>query len=209
VCERYPRSRVLALSNSRTQRAFIEAEARRRGLTNLEVVTCDVNQLGPMGPFDRIVSVEMFEHLWNTDALLERLAAALTPDGRLFVHIFSHARFAYPFEDRGRDDWMARTFFTGGSMLSDDALLYGQEHLRIEDHWFLDGSHYARTAEAWLARFDTARATLAPVLAATYGADQVARWTLYWRLFFLACSEMFGYRRGQEWGISHYRFRLR
>lgn len=207
LCERYPHARVTALSNSASQRRYIEEQARRRGLGGLTVLTHDVNELPVLGPFDRVLSVEMFEHVWNTDALLTRLSAMLAPGGRLFLHVFAHRCFAYPYEDRGQDDWMARTFFTGGTMPSDDLLLQARAPLQVEDHWALDGTHYARTAEDWLRQFDGAREALRPVLAATYGAAEVPRWISNWRLFFLAVAEMFAYDNGQQWGVSHYRFR--
>jgi cyclopropane-fatty-acyl-phospholipid synthase len=206
LAERYPGVRVTAVSNSASQRAHIEAEAARRGLA-LTVMTADMNDFQPAGPFDRILSVEMFEHLWNHERLMARLGAALAPDGLLFVHVFAHARFAYPFEDRGASDWMARTFFTGGWMPSDDALMQAQQGLVLEDHWLMDGTHYARTAEAWLANLDRRRDAVTPILAGCYG--DAARWRMNWRLFFLACAEMFAYRGGQEWGVSHYLYSRR
>jgi len=216
IAEKYPKCRVLGVSNSASQRAHILAERDARGLGDarrLDVVTADVNVFDPAAapgaPFDRVLSVEMFEHMWNHEALMARLARALTPEGLLFVHIFTHRRFAYPFEDRGATDWMARHFFTGGSMLADDSLCYAQEHLRLLEHWRVDGTHYQRTAEAWLANLDARRAQVDPVLARTYGAAQVARWRLNWRLFFMACAELFGFRHGQEWLVSHYLFARR
>jgi cyclopropane-fatty-acyl-phospholipid synthase len=207
LLERYPRCRVVAVSNSASQRAFIAARAAALGAADrVEVITRDVNDFHPPGTFDRVISVEMIEHTWNTEALFARLAPALAGDGRLFVHIFTHRRFAYAFTDRGPSDWMARTFFTGGSMLADDSLVYAQAHLRLTGHWRVDGTHYQRTAEAWLANLDARRARIDPVLAATYGADQVARWRLNWRLFFMACAELFGHRHGQEWLVSQYLF---
>ncbi len=210
VCERYPKAQVVALSNSRAQREHILAERDKRGFTDrLEVIHADVNDFEPPGPFDRIVSIEMFEHTWNHEALLARLAGALAPGGKVFIHVFSHARFCYPFEDKGRSDWIARNFFTGGWMPSDAALLYAQRDLLCDAHWRIDGTHYARTAEAWLANLDARRPGVDSVLARAHGADHVARRRLHWRLFFMACAELFGYHDGREWLVSHYLFSRR
>jgi cyclopropane-fatty-acyl-phospholipid synthase len=196
---RFPRSHVVAVSNSRSQRAFVEAAARARGLANVEVITADVRTLAPRRRFDRVVSIEMFEHMRNYRALLARIAGWLAPGGRLFVHVFAHRRWAYPFSDDGPADWMAREFFTGGLMPSAGLLRRFQDDLRLEAQWHVDGTHYARTAEAWHANLLAHRREIVALFG---GARRFHRW----RVFFLACAEMFGYRGGAEWQVSHYRF---
>jgi len=203
IAERFPAARVLAVSNSKLQREFILARGSERGLRNLEVRTADVNDFIPERRFDRIVSVEMFEHLRNHALLLTRIASWLEPGGRLFVHHFAHRERAYAYEDRGRDDWMARHFFSGGTMPCDDLLARLQGELRVEAQWRVSGLHYHRTCEAWLARLDAHRHTLLPVLAGVYGRADAALWLRRWRLFFLACSELFRFRDGDEWWVTH------
>ena len=199
---RYPASRFTAISNSASQRAFITAEAARRGLTNLEVRTADVRVLElPDGAFDRVLSIEMFEHMRNYALLLGRIARWLAPDGALFVHVFAHRRYAYPFEDAGRSDWMAREFFTGGLMPSARLLHSFQDDLALAAEWHLPGTHYARTAEAWYANAMAHEGAVIDLL----GAARFHRW----RVFFLACAELFGYRDGREWLVAHYRFARR
>lgn len=208
MAERLPAAHVTAVSNSRPQREYILARARERGLTNLTVLTADANDLDfPVGTtFDRVVSVEMFEHMRNYETLLRRIASWLVPGGTLFVHIFSHREYAYPFEIRDDSDWMAKYFFTGGLMPADHLLFYFQRDLKITSHWRVDGRHYQRTCEDWLTNMDRERNAILPILASTYGEDQQTRWWVYWRVFFMSCAELFGFAGGREWMVSHYLF---
>ncbi len=201
LAELYPACRILAVSNSRTQRAFIESEARRKGLSGVEVVTADANVLDIDRRFDRIVSVEMLEHARNYGALLDKIASWLEPGGKLFVHVFSHRVLAYAYES----GWMARHFFTAGTMPSHDLIPHFAGELELEEQWAVSGLHYAKTAEAWLDRLDGAHADVLEVLSKTYGSAASRRLHM-WRIFFMACAELWGYRSGSEWGVSHYRF---
>ncbi len=202
----YPGSRITAVSNSHSQRAYIQAQAQARGLHNVEVVTCDFNVFDTPERFDRIVSVEMFEHLRNWPQAFAHVARWLQPDGRFFMHVFAHREAPYPFEARDERDWMSQYFFSGGMMPSDDLALHCQQDLALRERWRWDGTHYQRTAEAWLRNMDAERAALMPLFEQTYGAEQASLWWQRWRLFFLSVAELFGYRGGQQWWVSHYVF---
>jgi cyclopropane-fatty-acyl-phospholipid synthase len=206
MAERYPNARITAVSNSAGQRLHIEAQCRARSVANVSVITRDINDLTlSEGQYDRCVSVEMLEHLRNYEVLLGRIAGWLKPEGKLFVHIFAHRTVMYPFETAGSDNWLGRHFFTGGLMPSADALLHFQQDMRIEERWLLDGSHYRNTANDWLERQDGAREAVMAVLRRTYG-QSAQLWFHRWRLFWMACAELFGYADGQEWLLAHYRF---
>jgi cyclopropane-fatty-acyl-phospholipid synthase len=206
MAEHFPQAHITAVSNSHGQRHHIEAQCRARGLTNVQVLTRDVNALIlDAARFDRCVSVEMFEHVRNYEALMQRIAAWLKPGGKLFTHIFAHRTVMYPFETSGADNWMGRHFFTGGLMPSADTLLHFQDDLRLEQRWLVDGTHYSRTANLWLAHQDAQRERVLEVLRAAYGAN-ARLWYQRWRIFWMACAELFGYAGGSEWLVAHYRF---
>ena len=206
--EKFPHAKITAISNSRTQKEYIDAEAQRRGLTNLTTVTCDINAFDPApAQFDRVVSVEMFEHLKNYQRLFASIARWLKPGGLLFTHIFTHSRVSYHFVARDASDWMSRYFFTGGQMPAHDLLPQFQDDLTLVQDWKLNGTHYQRTAEHWLENMDAHRAEIMPIFAVTYGADQATKWWAYWRVFFMSCAELWGDRRGEEWLVSHYLFK--
>ena len=195
IAEKYPKCRIVAVSNSATQKEWIDS----RGFANVEVRTADMRTFDTEAAFDRVVSVEMFEHMRNYEELMRRVSRWLTPNGLLFVHVFSHSRYAYIFEDNGPSDWMARHFFTGGQMPSHDLLPQFQDDLRLLEEWSLDGTHYQRTAEAWLVNMDRHLAEIRPIFVEP-------RFVSYWRIFFMACAEVWGYRGGREWIVSHYLF---
>lgn len=205
MAERFPHSRITAVSNSAPQRHFIEALAASCELSNLRVVTADMNDFSPgKQTFDRVISVEMFEHMRNYERLLDQIESWLTPDGKLFVHVFCHRSLAYPFETDGAANWMGRHFFTGGIMPSSDLLKQFDRAMTVTRQYSWSGRHYQRTAEAWLANLDARRNEVLRILATVYGAAQARRWLYRWRMFFLAVSELFGYGGGDEWHVAQY-----
>lgn len=209
LAKQFPDSQITGVSNSHSQREFIEQQARDRGLTNLRVITCDVNELTLDSQYDRIVSVEMFEHMRNYQRLLDNVGGWLRDDGKLLVHIFCHQTLLYPFETEGDDNWMGQYFFTGGIMPSVDTLLHFQDALQIDKYWLVSGTHYQRTAEAWLANTDMHAEEITALFESVYGAGQGKLWLQRWRMFFMACAELFGYRGGNEWLVGHYLFNKR
>lgn len=209
MAEHYPASRIVALSNSASQRTFIETRALARGLSNLSVVTRDFNDFdAPARHFDRIVSVEMFEHLRNWPRAFERVAGWLRPGGLFFMHVFAHRDAPYTFDVRDTSDWMSQHFFSGGMMPSDDLPLLFQEHLCLLDRWRWDGRHYARTARAWLQNMDAQRDVLLPIVQAGHGGA-AELWWMRWRLFFMSVEELFAWDDGQQWWVGHYLFEAR
>jgi cyclopropane-fatty-acyl-phospholipid synthase len=206
MARQYPNSEITAVSNSHSQGQFIRQRAVEAGLDNVEIITADMNDFESDGKFDRVVSIEMFEHMRNWQELCRRISQWLKPDGEFFMHIFVHRNTPYLFEDKEASDWMSRHFFSGGMMPSTDLPLFFQDDLKLEQRWQWDGRHYEKTANAWLKNMDASRKAIWPILEKTYGKDFAKVWWMRWRMFFMACAELFGLNQGQEWFVSHYRF---
>ena len=204
MAERYPHSRVVAVSNSKPQADFINARCAERHLGNVTVITEDMNHFSIDRQFDRVVSVEMFEHMRNWPLLLQNISQWLKAEGKLFLHIFCHRKYTYTYDDAEDDNWMGKYFFSGGVMPSFKLLFYFQHHLMVENHWCVNGMHYSKTAEAWLEKLDKNRKHILPIMKEVYGPKEAERWLQRWRIFFMACAELWGYRNGQEWLIYHY-----
>lgn len=207
MAERYPDSKIVGVSNSSSQREFILKRAQEKGLKNIEILTQDMNHFNTDREFDRVVSVEMFEHMRNVPLLLQKISKWLMPDGKLFVHIFAHKDSSYLFEDRDESDWMSRYFFTGGMMPSHSLYRQFNQHLEIEQEWVIPGVHYARTAEHWLSNMDKNEKSIQIILNSIYGQESSSLWRARWRVFFMACAELWGWKPSAQWQVSHYRFR--
>jgi cyclopropane-fatty-acyl-phospholipid synthase len=206
IAERFPAAQITAVSNSVPQRNYIEHAAAERGLANLRVLTADMNVFEPGEVYDRVISVEMFEHMSNWGELLARVRNWLATEGRLFVHVFTHRNKPYRFDHNDDADWIAQHFFTGGIMPSHGLITRFPELFKLEHDWRWSGTHYQKTALDWLRNFDANRSAIDAILTAVYGSD-ADLWRRRWRLFFLATAGLFGHANGEEWGVSHYRLR--
>ena len=208
MASKLPNSKITAVSNSKDQKEHILNRCKNQGLDNIEVITADMNDFGTENKYDRVVSIEMFEHMRNYKKLLSKISSWLNDDGKLFIHIFTHQSVVYPFENQGEADWMAREFFSGGMMPSHDLLLHFQDDLIIEDVWRMSGTHYEKTSLAWVNKMDANKDIVMKIFSETYG-DDAKLWFQRWRIFFMSCEKLFGYNNGSEWGVSHYRFSKR
>ena len=208
MASKLPNSKITAVSNSKDQKEHILNRCKNQGLDNIEVITADMNDFETENNYDRVVSIEMFEHMRNYKELLSKISSWLNDDGKLFIHIFTHQSVVYPFENQGEADWMAREFFSGGMMPSHDLLLHFQDDLIIDDVWSMLGTHYEKTSLAWVNKMDANKDSIMKIFLKTYG-DDAKLWFQRWRIFFMSCEKLFGYNNGSEWGVSHYRFNKR
>ena len=206
MAQKFPNSKITAVSNSKDQRNFIQQKNDKLNLQNIKVFTADMNDFSTDEKFDRVISIEMFEHMRNYDELLKRIDGWLKQNGKLFVHIFSHKEVAYPFEDKSDGDWMAREFFSGGQMPSHRLLMSFPDRMKIEKDWRVSGTHYEKTSLAWLRKMDTNKIEILELFKTTYGEKDASAWFQRWRIFFMSCEVLFGFNEGSEWGVSHYLF---
>jgi cyclopropane-fatty-acyl-phospholipid synthase len=206
MAAKYPDSNFTGVSNSHTQKIYIDEQARLKGIYNLTIITADINAFTADKTFHRVVSVEMFEHLRNYKLLFKKIATFLKTNGKMFVHVFTHKIYAYKFEVKDESDWMSRYFFTGGIMPSNDLFSYFDDELAIANQWTVSGLHYSKTSEAWLKNMDKHKTEILPIFEKTYGNEQALKWWVYWRIFFMACAELWGYNKGTEWMVCHYLF---
>ena len=206
MAQKFPNSKITAVSNSKDQRNFIQQKNDKLNLQNIKVFTADMNDFSTDEKFDRVISIEMFEHMRNYDELLKRIDGWLKQNGKLFVHIFSHKEIAYPFEDKGDGDWIAREFFSGGQMPSHRLLMSFPDRMKIEKDWRVSGTHYEKTSLAWLRKMDTNKIEVLELFKTTYGEKDASEWFQRWRIFFMSCEVLFGFNEGSEWGVSHYLF---
>ena len=210
MAEQYPNAQITGVSNSATQKSYIDEACKAKGFKNVNIITSDINDLTlDAGQFDRAISIEMFEHMRNYQHLLAQISSWLKPDGKLFVHIFAHRYLMYPFEVNGDTDWMSKYFFTGGLMPAVDTLLHFQDHLSVQQRWLVNGQHYQKTCNHWLLKLDQNKQLIRPHLALCYGEDMADIWLQRWRLFYMACAELFGLNKGNEWLVAHYLFENR
>lgn len=206
LAKKYPNSKITAISNSSTQRESITAKAKSLGLNNVEIITCDINHFKTNKKFDRIISIEMFEHMRNYKTLFGMMKDWLKDDGKVFIHIFCHKDATYFYEIEGDDNWMGRYFFTGGIMPSFDLFERVQDSLKLKEKWKVNGINYQETSEQWFRNMDIKKKEIMPILANTYGAENAERWFIRWKLFFAACAELFGHDAGEEWFVGHFLF---
>lgn len=206
LAKRFPDSRIIAISNSRLQIDYINQLAAQNRIDNLKAIKADINNFNTDARFDRIVSVEMFEHMRNYQKLMNKVSSFLTDAGKLFVHIFCHKNYPFTYQDNKNTDWMARYFFSGGTMPSQDLLHYFSGDLSLQKQWAISGSQYQKTLEVWLKIMDQKKDEIYPILESTYGASEAKKWWNYWRVFFISSAEFFGYNDGNDWYISHYLF---
>ncbi|KAH7523850.1 (S)-coclaurine N-methyltransferase [Ziziphus jujuba] len=207
IAQKYRNCRVTGVCNSTTQKAFIDEQCRDLKLQNVEIIVADISTFEMEATYDRLISIEMFEHMKNYKDLLKKISGWMKQDSLLFVHHFCHKAFAYHFEDVSEEDWITRYFFTGGTMPSANLLLYFQDDVSVVNHWLVNGKHYAQTSEEWLKRMDQSLSSIKPIMESTYGKDSAVKWTVYWRTFFIAVAELFGYNNGEEWMVAHFLFK--